>query len=221
MRTLKASPSGGASGTARSSSVAAFSLCQFGRSRSSSRPSLRPACLALALALIASPVLAAVSHEPLAFVRVQGAGASVADVAGMVARAVAPRRVPPMRAEPSRPIIHVPDSPVIVEQVGAVSVGSGGRRGVASGVASWYCGHGSRCTRGYPGGLYAAAGPALRVGTWRGRSVLVHMGGRSVRVTLIDCNCGPHANLIDLYTDVWDALGVPLSRGVLKVTVTW
>jgi hypothetical protein len=39
-------------------------------------------------------------------------------------------------------------------------------------------------------------------------------------VTIIDCNCGPHANLIDLYRDAFSRLADP-SRGVLTVTVTW
>jgi hypothetical protein len=46
------------------------------------------------------------------------------------------------------------------------------------------------------------------------------MGIRVVRVTLIDCNCGEHANLIDLYSDAFQRLA-PLSRGVVKVTVSW
>jgi len=51
---------------------------------------------------------------------------------------------------------------------------------------------------------------------------MVAMAGRSVRVTLIDwCQCGAGARLIDLYSDVWAALGVPLSRGVMKATVSW
>jgi len=46
------------------------------------------------------------------------------------------------------------------------------------------------------------------------------MGGRSVRVILIDwCRCDG-GRLIDLYTDVWAALGVPLSQGVMKVEVS-
>jgi hypothetical protein len=36
------------------------------------------------------------------------------------------------------------------------------------GLATWFC-----CTAGHPSGLYAAAGPALRVGHWRGRVVTV------------------------------------------------
>src|SRR6185436_13987978 len=60
-----------------------------------------------------------------------------------------------------------------------------------TGTASWYCGGGSACTRGYPEGtLAAAAGPALRVGDWRGRIVKVCGNGRCVKVILADfCAC--------------------------------
>jgi hypothetical protein len=87
------------------------------------------------------------------------------------------------------------------------------------GSASWYCGHGSRCTRGYPGGLYAAAGPTLRTGDWRGRRVVVSVLGRSVTVRLIDwCAC-PQRTL-DLYRDAFSRLADP-SRGLIRVTVSW
>lgn len=92
-----------------------------------------------------------------------------------------------------------------------------------SGTASWYCGGGSACTRGYPEGtLAAAAGPALRVGDWRGRIVKVCAGGRCVRVSLIDyCQCGGRGGrVIDLYRGAFARLGSP-SRGVLRVEVTW
>ena len=86
------------------------------------------------------------------------------------------------------------------------------------GTATWYCG--SRCTRGHPGGLYAAAGSELRVGDWRGRRVRVTAGGRSVVVTLIDtCACRGE-RVIDLYGDAFRRLA-PLSRGVVRVTVSW
>lgn len=91
------------------------------------------------------------------------------------------------------------------------------------GTATWYCGHGSRCTAGYPGGMYAAAGPALRTALgpgWRGQTVTVSSGGHSVTVQLIDCLCGNTAGLIDLYADVVVALGLPLSSGVYLVRVT-
>lgn len=93
-----------------------------------------------------------------------------------------------------------------------------------SGTATWYCLAGrSPCTRGYPGGLYAAAGPALRaaLGDWRGRNVTITASdGNRVSVTLIDwCAC-PGGRVIDLYGEAFLRLA-PLSRGVLRVTVTW
>ena len=92
----------------------------------------------------------------------------------------------------------------------------------ASGTATWYCLAGvSRCHNAYPGGLYAAAGPGLRIGDWRGRRVQVCGGGACVVVTLIDwCACGSGARLIDLYSDAFRRLA-PLSSGGLQVTVRW
>jgi len=90
-----------------------------------------------------------------------------------------------------------------------------------SGTPTYYCwaGH-SRCTRGHPdvagAQLYAAAGPSLRVGKWRGRVVTVSANGRSVRVTLVDwCACGG-SHFIDLYHDAWVRLGSPS-----RATVSW
>lgn len=84
-----------------------------------------------------------------------------------------------------------------------------------TGTATWYC-----CTRGYPSGLYAAAGPGIRVGNWRGRYVRVCAGSRCVRVRLIDwCACG-HGRVIDLYPEAFRRLA-PLSRGVVRVQVSW
>jgi rare lipoprotein A (peptidoglycan hydrolase) len=90
-----------------------------------------------------------------------------------------------------------------------------------TGSASWYCKTGvSVCMSGYPGGLYAAAGPALRVGSWRGRTVRVCGSGSCVWVTLIDyCACGS-GHMIDLYGDAFRRLA-PLSAGALHVTVSW
>jgi len=86
------------------------------------------------------------------------------------------------------------------------------------GTATWYCG--SICTRGYPSGLYAAAGSELRTGDWRGRRVRVTVGGRSVVVTLVDwCACRGE-RVIDLYAGAFRRLA-PLSRGVVGVTVSW
>ena len=91
----------------------------------------------------------------------------------------------------------------------------------ASGSATWYCQSGvSACHSAYAGGMYAAAGPALRVGAWRGRIVVVCGGGRCVNVKLIDwCACGG-SHIIDLYSDAFRQLA-PLSSGALAVTVRW
>jgi hypothetical protein len=82
-----------------------------------------------------------------------------------------------------------------------------------SGVPTWFCRAGiSPCTSKYQDGpgidLYAAAGPALRVGDWRGRVVKV-CAKTCVHVTLVDfCACAaPH--FLDLYYDAWLALGKP------------
>lgn len=90
-----------------------------------------------------------------------------------------------------------------------------------SGVSSWYCLPGvSDCHYAYSGGFYAAAGPALRVGSWRGRTVHVCSGGRCVNVKLIDwCQCYG-SRVIDLYSDAFRRLS-PLSEGTIPVTVTW
>jgi rare lipoprotein A (peptidoglycan hydrolase) len=90
-----------------------------------------------------------------------------------------------------------------------------------SGTASWYCLAGSSpCHHAYSGGLYAAAGPALRVGNWRGRTVKVCASGRCVNVKLIDwCQCYG-SRIIDLYSDAYRRLA-PLSSGTVGVTVYW
>lgn len=88
-----------------------------------------------------------------------------------------------------------------------------------SGVASWYCKTGtSICTRGHAGGLYAAIRKDLLF--LRGRYITVTHGGNSIKVRVMDCNCGPHANLIDLYSDAFRKLA-PLGAGRIKVTISW
>lgn len=91
----------------------------------------------------------------------------------------------------------------------------------ATGTASWYCKPGvSACHYAYSGGMYAAAGPKLRVGNWRGRVVQVCGNGRCVTVKLIDwCACGG-GRVIDLYSDAFRRLA-PLSQGTVRVTVSW
>ena len=89
-----------------------------------------------------------------------------------------------------------------------------------SGRAAWYCNNGSGCPAGYSGGMYAAAGPGLRVGNWRGRTVNVCGNGNCINVTLVDwCACGG-AREIDLFADAFARLA-PLSTGTVAVTVRW
>jgi rare lipoprotein A (peptidoglycan hydrolase) len=93
-------------------------------------------------------------------------------------------------------------------------------RSITRGKATWYCRHGiSACHRDYGGGMYAAAGPSLRHGNWRGSKVEVCTASRCVVVTLIDtCACGG-GRIIDLYSDAFRKLA-PLSKGVLEVTAS-
>ena len=97
----------------------------------------------------------------------------------------------------------------------------------ARGVPTWYCNKThpevtqSVCTRGYPdvtdSQMYAAAGPSLQVGDWRGRTVTVTApSGKSVQVKLVDsCACGG-SHFIDLYYDAFKLLGSPSTA-----VVTW
>ena len=113
-----------------------------------------------------------------------------------------------------------PKQPVRVESVPKATPRPKPTHGV-SGTASWYCKAGvSACHNAYPSGLYAAAGPALRVGDWRGRTVTVCGSGSCVTVKLIDwCACGS-GRVIDLYSDAFSRLA-PLSSGTLSVRVSW
>lgn len=86
--------------------------------------------------------------------------------------------------------------------------GRAGSGAPLSGIASWYPAR----------GLIAAAGPRLRVGHWRGSSVVVRAGARSVVVRLADwCQC-LGSRLLDLSDDAFRQLA-PLSRGLVAVTV--
>ena len=123
------------------------------------------------------------------------------------------RRSRARRAEPE-PAVHGE----VLGQEGPTPKLTGHR---VRGGASWYCQAGvSACHRDYPGGMYAAAGPALRVGSWRGRQVRVCAGGDCIWVRLIDwCACG-NGHIIDLYSDAFRHLA-PLNSGVVRVTVSW
>jgi rare lipoprotein A (peptidoglycan hydrolase) len=82
------------------------------------------------------------------------------------------------------------------------------------GRASWY---------DNGGGLYAAAGPALRHGNWRGSKVRVCNTYRCVTVRLTDwCQCYRNTRterVIDLSRSAFSRLS-PLTRGLTKVTIT-
>lgn len=84
-----------------------------------------------------------------------------------------------------------------------------GAHRVITGTASWY--------NDGPG-LYAAAGPALRHGDWRGSEVRVCNGSACVTVTLSDwCQCYG-TRLVDLSHEAFARLA-PLSRGLVEVRV--
>jgi hypothetical protein len=80
---------------------------------------------------------------------------------------------------------------------------------ITHGTATWY-------SNGP--GIYAAAGPALRHGHWRGRSVQVCTHSRCLTVRLTDwCRCGG-GRVIDLSPAAFARLA-PLSRGTVRVEV--
>jgi hypothetical protein len=101
---------------------------------------------------------------------------------------------------------------------------------VRSGVASWYCnadplrGPVSPCTDnitdgpGFDGWL--AAGPALRVGEWREREVIVFGPAGYSTATIVDF-CACPERVADLYGDLFLAVCGPLSMGICEVSVTW
>jgi hypothetical protein len=112
---------------------------------------------------------------------------------------------------PSRPVVHQPE---VKPEPELKSTPKPKARRTASGVPTYYCKAGSsRCTSGYPdvagNQMYAAAGPSLRVGKWRGRVVSVTANGQTIQVKLIDwCACGGD-HFIDLYYDAFKMLGFP------------
>jgi rare lipoprotein A (peptidoglycan hydrolase) len=172
--------------------------------------------------ILTAPVLGGVHSEPasMVFAPVPDHGARLEPSNPRATGVIVDLPVRPVR-DGAGPDVEQPSPQPIRAQPRSPRPGGGHQSGSrhVTGTASWYCGHGSACHYQYPGGLYAAAGPALRVGNWRGRTVEVRANGRMVRARLIDfCAC-PH-RLIDLYSDAFVRLA-PLSRGVLKVSVTW
>jgi hypothetical protein len=146
--------------------------------------------------------------EPLAS---RGPAPVIADFANPV-RSFAPRPKPALAVAPR--VVGTPKPRPAFQAPSGATVR-------ASGPATWYCLPGvSACHFAASGGMYAAAGPKLRVGNWRGRVVQVCGNGSCVTVKLIDwCACGG-GRVIDLYSDAFRRLA-PLSKGTVKVTVSW
>jgi hypothetical protein len=100
-----------------------------------------------------------------------------------------------------------------------------------SGIATWYDAERNGQTAWYTRegiAFYGAAGPALRElrphrYLERYRILLTsERTGRTVLVWVVDwCSCAGAGSprLIDLAPTVWDALGVPLSRGITPITI--
>lgn len=94
--------------------------------------------------------------------------------------------------------------------------------GSIRGVASWYCSASQPvCHYQYPpGSMVAAACGRLRSAmgpNWRGKTVTVVRGSRSVNVKLVDY-CAHPDRVLDLYYEPMSRLG---GTGILNVTVSW
>jgi rare lipoprotein A (peptidoglycan hydrolase) len=102
----------------------------------------------------------------------------------------------------------------LILALAALLPAQGATSSLRSGLATWY---------DDGPGLYAAAGPDLRHGDWRGSFVTVTSGSRSVTVQLTDwCACGDRngrPTLLDLSATAFRRLA-PLSKGVIAVEVT-
>lgn len=109
----------------------------------------------------------------------------------------------------SQPVLQVESAPAprTVEVAGHID-----------GTATWYCGNGSPCTRGYgPSDLVAAIDPTTGIG--KGAVVTVSHAGRSVTVRIVDvCLCRDR-RVIDLTSGAFKRLA-PLSVGVIDVTLS-
>ena len=186
-------------------------------------------------------MVAAVTRRRLAFVLGLVAGLLLGAILAPRAASVQPHAILPLNewqpipspaasADPSptpttayvslpSPVIGVAPRPTAVAKAVASKPASPPAHRIA-GQGSWYCSSTSPCTKGYPSGLYAAAGPALRAflgSGWRGSTVTICGKQSCIRATLIDsCTC---ARLVDLYSMAFQQLA-PLSRGVVSITVS-
>lgn len=87
-----------------------------------------------------------------------------------------------------------------------------------TGTATWYCGNGSPCTRGYDPGDMVAAIDRKDSAFRKGDVVLVTHGDRSVVVRIVDtCLCRGN-RIIDLSAEAFSRLA-PLGLGVIPVSI--
>jgi len=144
-------------------------------------------------------------------------------IAWVVALIVAPFTNPVPTGEP------VATLPIVVADQPAVPLG------YFVGTATWYDADRGNLSTWYTRAgvdMYGAIGAEVRAfkpHTWRTSwqvEVVSLLTGRSVIVQVVDeCTCyGVRANpddqrLIDLSPEVWAALGVPLSRGVMPIAL--
>lgn len=142
---------------------------------------------------------------------------------------------PPPKSEPAQVIPKPTPKPIVRLRPSVASEHPIAGRSIV-GVATWYCLTGvSGCMFVHPGGLYAAAGPALRAALgggdhcavgphcWRDRIVTVRNGPLRVTVTLADwCACGG-GHVIDLYSDAMKVIdpGYRTNGGVHAALISW
>jgi hypothetical protein len=144
-------------------------------------------------------------------------------IAWALALIVAPFTNPVPTGEPVAPL------PIVVADQPAVPLG------YFVGTATWYDADRGNLSTWYTRAgvdMYGAIGAEVRAfkpHTWRTSwqvEVVSLLTGRSVIVQVVDeCTCyGVRANpddqrLIDLSPEVWQALGVPLGRGVMPIAL--
>lgn len=89
---------------------------------------------------------------------------------------------------------------------------------VYRGTATWYCGNGSPCTRGYGPSDLVAAIDRKDAEFRQGDRVIVCYRDRAVVVTIVDTCACPDRRVIDLSTGAFIRLA-PLGLGVIPVTL--
>ena len=114
-------------------------------------------------------------------------------------------------------LVPVDPAPVPDSRSEVVTLPSLEPNAVFGGTATWYCGNGSRCTRGYgPSDLVAAIDPST--GIRKGEVLVVRHQNRAVGVTVVDVCACKGERVIDLTSGAFSQLA-PLSRGVIDVAI--